>query len=77
MNDTEKLKMDLIETADGAIKRVRLYLLGKSKEEMKIELQNSDTCSLIFIYNSALFNEDYEICGVTKEILNPRKLMHF
>ena len=48
MNDTEKLKMDLIETADGAIKRVRLYLLGKSKEEMKIELQNSDTCSLIF-----------------------------
>ena len=77
MNDTEKLKMDLIETADGAIKRVRLYLLGKSKEEMKIELQNSDTCSLIFIYNLALFNEDYEICGVTKEILNPRKLMHF
>lgn len=77
MNDTEKLKKDLLETADRAIKRVRLYLLGKSKEEMKIELQNSDTCSLIFIYNSSLFNEDYEICGVTKEILNSRKVMHF
>ena len=77
MNDTEKLKKDLLETADGAIKRVRLYILGKSNQEMKIELQNLDTWSLIFIYNSVLFNEDYEICGINKEKLNSRKLMHF
>jgi hypothetical protein len=53
--------------------KLRLFLKGKSKAEMKEILRELDATSLRLICEMSLPEEDYEICQAVHEILEENK----
>jgi hypothetical protein len=53
--------------------KLRLFLKGKSKEEIKEVLRELDEPSLHMLCEMSLPEEDYEICQAVQEVLNEHK----
>ena len=71
MSKEEELKAALKQIqATGLIRKVRNFLVRLPKEKIKDELNGLDIDSLYMLHQSSLIAEDYEICSVTKELLN-------
>jgi hypothetical protein len=49
--------------------KLRIFLKGKSKEEIKNVLRELDRASLHVLCEMSLPEEDYEICQAVKEVL--------
>jgi hypothetical protein len=49
--------------------KLRLFLKGKSKEEIKDVLRELDESSLNLLCEMSLPEEDYEICAAVQEVL--------
>lgn len=50
--------------------KLRLFLKGKDKEDMKEILRELDRSSLHVLCEMSLPDEDYEICQAVQEVLN-------
>lgn len=50
--------------------KLRLFLKGKDKEDMKVILRELDKNSLHVLCEMSLPDEDYEICQAVQEVLN-------
>ncbi len=53
--------------------KLRLFLKGKSKEEVKEILRELDKPSLDLLCEMSLPDEDYEICQAVKEVLEEKQ----
>ena len=53
--------------------KLRLFLKGKSKEEVKEILRELDAPSLNLLCEMSLPEEDYEICQAVKEVLEEKQ----
>ena len=53
--------------------KLRLFLKGKSKEEVKEILRELDKPSLDLLCEMSLPEEDYEICQAVKEVLEEKQ----
>lgn len=53
--------------------KLRLFLKGKSKEEVKEILRELDKPSLDLLCEMSLPEEDYEICQAVKEVLEEKE----
>jgi hypothetical protein len=53
--------------------KLRMFLKGKSKEDMKEILRELDKPSLIVLCEMSLPDEDYEICQAVQEVLDESK----
>ena len=49
--------------------KLRLFLKGKDKEDMKVILRELDKSSLHVLCEMSLPDEDYEICQAVQEVL--------
>lgn len=61
------------ENARRAMERLQNFLMSKSIQEMKTEIQELSDEDLAFLCEIALANENYEICQVVTELLHERK----
>jgi len=52
--------------------KLRIFLKGKSKNEIKEVLRELDKASLHLICEMSLPEEDYEICQAVKEVLEEK-----
>jgi hypothetical protein len=58
---------------DKAVKsKLRIFLKGKNKEEVKDVLRELDKQSLHLLCEMSLPDEDYEICQAVQEVLNEK-----
>lgn len=53
--------------------RLRQFLKGRSKEDMKDVLRDLDSASLELLCEMSLPDEDYEICQAVQEVLDEKK----
>jgi hypothetical protein len=53
--------------------KLRLFLKGKDKEDMKVILRELDASSLHVLCEMSLPDEDYEICQAVQEVLHEQK----
>ena len=53
--------------------KLRLFLKGKDKEEIKEVLRELDRASLDLLCEMSLPEEDYEICAAVQEVLAEKK----
>lgn len=75
-NDLNLLKEIIRQLAelDRVVKsKLRLFLKGKTKEEIKDVLRELDTASLNMLCEMSLPEEDYEICAAVQEVLDEKK----
>jgi hypothetical protein len=53
--------------------KLRVFLKGKDKEEVKDILRELDNASLHLLCEMSLPEEDYEICQAVKEVLDEKE----
>jgi hypothetical protein len=53
--------------------KLRMFLKGKSKDEIKEVLRELDEPSLNMLCEMSLPDEDYEICQAVQEVLNENR----